>query len=205
MESMINLAGRVWCPHLVSVIRPRTSSRSRGNSPKLSPALRWDYTEASIQPQCRQLFRLYRRGGIPSTSRTPHRRAGYTSKPPTPPTPQLAFIAAKPNSQVLRNINDLSTSQAARALIQHVTTTYLQPATWVPCPVKEAERTTSLAYQGEVDVDLHCHVDVPIVIWRRPTAAAISVAGFHLQPRRLLLQGHLTGAEWNWSDGLHDT
>jgi basic membrane protein A and related proteins len=115
--------------------------------------------------------------------------AAHTSK-----TGKLGFIAAKPISQVLRNIN--SFTLGARSVKPSVTTQVVFTGDW-SLPVKEAEAANSMIDQG-IDV-LTCHVDSPKVVIQTAEKRGIFSSGYHANQSPLAPKGYLTGAEWNWA------
>ena len=115
--------------------------------------------------------------------------AGHMSK-----SGKLGFIAAKPISQVLRNIN--SFTLGARSVKPTMTTQVIFTGDW-SLPVKEAEATNSLIDQG-VDV-VTCHVDSPKVVIETAEKRGIYSSGYHADQSALAPKGYLTGAEWDWT------
>lgn len=115
--------------------------------------------------------------------------AGYMSK-----SGKLGFIAAKPISQVLRNIN--SFTLGARSVKPTITTQVIFTGDW-SLPVKEAEATNSLIDQG-VDV-VTCHVDSPKVVIETAEKRGIYSSGYHADQSALAAKGYLTRAEWDWT------
>lgn len=115
--------------------------------------------------------------------------AGHMSK-----SGKLGFVAAKPISQVLRNIN--SFTLGARSVKPTITTQVIFTGDW-SVPTKEAEATNSLVDQG-IDV-ITCHVDSPKVVIETAERRGIYTVGYHASQAKLAPKGYLTGAEWNWS------
>ncbi|MDX2243060.1 MAG: BMP family ABC transporter substrate-binding protein [Leptolyngbyaceae cyanobacterium bins.302] len=115
--------------------------------------------------------------------------AGHMSK-----TGKLGFIAAKPISQVLRNIN--SFTLGARSVKPSITTQVIFTGDW-SVPTKEAESTNSLADQG-IDV-VTCHVDSPKVVIETAERRGMYTVGYHASQAELAPKGYLTGAEWDWT------
>ncbi len=115
--------------------------------------------------------------------------AAYTSK-----SGKLGFVAAKPISQVLRNVN--SFTLGARSVKPSVTTQVVFTGDW-SLPVKEAEATNSMVDQG-VDV-ITCHVDSPKAVIETAEKRGIYSSGYHANQSTLAPKGYLTGAEWNWT------
>jgi basic membrane protein A len=115
--------------------------------------------------------------------------AGHATK-----SNKIAFVAAKPIPQVLRNIN--SFTLGARSVNPKITCHVIFTGDW-SLPVKEAEATNSLADQG-CDV-FTMHVDSPKVIVETAAKRGKFVCGYHVSQAKLAPQAYLTGAEWNWS------
>lgn len=114
--------------------------------------------------------------------------AGHMSK-----SGKIAFIAAKPIPQVLRNINAFTLG--ARSVKPGITCSVIFTGDW-SMAVKEAEATNSLADQG-CDV-FTMHVDGPKVIVETAAKRGKMVCGYHASQARLAPNAYLTGAEWNW-------
>ncbi len=114
--------------------------------------------------------------------------AGHMSK-----SKKLAFVAAKPIPQVLRNIN--AYTMGARSVDPKITTSVIFTGDW-SMAVKEAEATNSLADQG-CDV-FTMHVDGPKVVVETAAKRGKMVCGYHASQAKLAPQAYLTGAEWNW-------
>ena len=114
--------------------------------------------------------------------------AGHMSK-----SKKLAFVAAKPIPQVLRNIN--AYTLGARSVDPKITTSVIFTGDW-SMAVKEAEATNSLADQG-CDV-FTMHVDGPKVVVETASKRGKMVCGYHASQAKLAPQAYLTGAEWNW-------
>lgn len=114
--------------------------------------------------------------------------AGHMSK-----SGKIAFIAAKPIPQVLRNINAFTLG--ARSVKPGITCSVIFTGDW-SMAVKEAEATNSLADQG-CDV-FTMHVDGPKVIVETAAKRGKLVCGYHASQAKLAPQAYLTGAEWNW-------
>jgi hypothetical protein len=118
--------------------------------------------------------------------------AGHMSK-----SKKLAFVAAKPIPQVLRNIN--AYTLGARSVDPKITTSVIFTGDW-SMAVKEAEATNSLADQG-CDV-FTMHVDGPKVVVETAAKRGKMVCGYHASQAKLAPQAYLTGAEWNWVSRL---
>ncbi len=114
--------------------------------------------------------------------------AGHMSK-----SGKIAFVAAKPIPQVLRNINAFA--MGARSVKPGITCSVIFTGDW-SMAVKEAEATNSLADQG-CDV-FTMHVDGPKVIVETAAKRGKMVCGYHASQAKLAPQAYLTGAEWNW-------
>ena len=114
--------------------------------------------------------------------------AGHLSK-----SGKIAFVAAKPIPQVLRNINAFTLG--ARSVKPGITCNVIFTGDW-SMAVKEAEATNSLADQG-CDV-FTMHVDGPKVIVETAAKRGKMVCGYHASQAKLAPQAYLTGAEWNW-------
>jgi basic membrane protein A len=106
---------------------------------------------------------------------------------------KIAFVAAKPIPQVLRNINAFT--MGARSVKPGITCSVIFTGDW-SMPVKEAEATNSLADQG-CDV-FTMHVDGPKVVVETAAKRGKMVCGYHASQAKLAPNAYLTGAEWNW-------
>ncbi|VTU17005.1 BMP family ABC transporter substrate-binding protein [Variovorax sp. PBL-E5] len=106
---------------------------------------------------------------------------------------KIAFVAAKPIPQVLRNINAFA--MGARSVKPGITCSVIFTGDW-SMAVKEAEATNSLADQG-CDV-FTMHVDGPKVIVETAAKRGKMVCGYHASQAKLAPEAYLTGAEWNW-------
>ena len=111
------------------------------------------------------------------------RVAAHTSK-----TGKLGFVAAKPITPVLRNINGFILG--ARSVNPKMTLRVIFTGDWA-LPVKEAEATNSLADQG-IDV-VSVHVDSPKVVIETAEKRGIFSSGFHTVQSALAPKGYLTG------------
>jgi basic membrane protein A and related proteins len=116
------------------------------------------------------------------------RIAAQTSK-----TGKLGFVAAKPITPVLRNIN--SFMLGARSVKPDITMQVIFTGDW-SLPVKEAEATNSLADQG-VDV-VSVHVDSPKVVVETAEKRGIFSSGFHAVQSNLGPKGYITGTAWDF-------
>mgnify|MGYP000851848536 FL=1 len=106
---------------------------------------------------------------------------------------KIAFVAAKPIPQVLRNINAFTLG--ARSVKPGITCSVIFTGDW-SMPVKEAEAANSLADQG-CDV-FTMHVDGPKVVVETAAKRGKLVCGYHASQAKLAPNAYLTGAEWNW-------
>ncbi|RZL87073.1 MAG: BMP family ABC transporter substrate-binding protein [Variovorax sp.] len=106
---------------------------------------------------------------------------------------KIAFVAAKPIPQVLRNINAFT--MGARSVKPNITCSVIFTGDW-SMAVKEAEATNSLADQG-CDV-FTMHVDGPKVVVETAAKRGKMVCGYHASQAKLAPSAYLTGAEWNW-------
>ena len=116
------------------------------------------------------------------------RVAAETSK-----TGKLGFVAAKPITPVLRNLN--SFMLGARSVKPDIKMQVIFTGDW-SLPVKEAEATNSLADQG-VDV-VSMHVDSPKVVIETAEKRGIFSSGFHTVQSSLAPKGYLTGTAWDF-------
>jgi basic membrane protein A and related proteins len=116
------------------------------------------------------------------------RVAAQTSK-----TGKLGFVAAKPITPVLRNLN--SFMLGARSVKPDIKMQVIFTGDW-SLPVKEAEATNSLADQG-VDV-VSMHVDSPKVVIETAEKRSIFSSGFHTVQSSLAPKGYLTGTAWDF-------
>ena len=103
---------------------------------------------------------------------------------------KIAFVAAKPIPQVLRNINAFTLG--ARSVKPGITCSVIFTGDW-SMAVKEAEATNSLADQG-CDV-FTMHVDGPKVVVETAAKRGKMVCGYHASQAKLAPQAYLTGAE----------
>ena len=106
---------------------------------------------------------------------------------------KIAFVAANPIPQVLRNINAFT--MGARSVKPGITCHVIFTGDW-SMAVKEAEATNSLADQG-CDV-FTMHVDGPKVVVETAAKRGKMVCGYHASQAKLAPNAYLTGAEWNW-------
>ncbi len=114
--------------------------------------------------------------------------AGSTTK-----SGKLGYIAAKPISPVLRDINAFELG--AKSVNPKATLTVIFTGDWF-LPNEEANAVTNLADAG-VDV-ISGHVDSPKVMIQTAEKRGIYSCGYHFNGSALAPKGYLTGAEWNW-------
>jgi basic membrane protein A len=114
--------------------------------------------------------------------------AGSASK-----TGKLGYVAAKPITPVLRDINAFELG--AKSVNPKCTLTVIFTGDWF-LPNEEAQAVTTLADQG-VDV-ISGHVDSPKVMIQTAEKRGIYSCGYHYNCAPLAPKGYLTGAEWNW-------
>jgi simple sugar transport system substrate-binding protein len=114
--------------------------------------------------------------------------AGYATK-----SGKLGYVAAKPITPVLRDINAFELG--AKSVNPSATTTVIFTGDWF-LPTKEADAVTSLADKG-IDV-ITGHVDSPKVLIETAEKRQIFSCGYHYNGAKLSPQRYLTGAEWNW-------
>jgi simple sugar transport system substrate-binding protein len=114
--------------------------------------------------------------------------AGKTTK-----TNKIGYVAAKPITPVLRDINAFELG--AKSVNPAVTCTAIFTGDWF-LPTEEANAVTSLADQG-VDV-ITGHVDSPKVLIETANKRGIYSCGYHYNGAKLSPEKYLTGAEWNW-------
>lgn len=106
---------------------------------------------------------------------------------------KIGFIAAKPLSIVLRNINAFA--MGARKVNPAVTVQVIFTGDW-SLPVREAESTNSLVDAG-CDV-IACHVDSPKVVVQTAEGRGAKTCGHNADQSPLAPKGFITGAELNW-------
>jgi simple sugar transport system substrate-binding protein len=108
-------------------------------------------------------------------------------------TNKIGFVAAKPISIVLRNINAFTV--AARKVNPAVTVQLVFTGDW-SMPVREADAANSLAAAG-CDV-IACHVDSPKVIVEAAERLGVKTLGHNASQATLAPKGFITGAENKW-------
>jgi simple sugar transport system substrate-binding protein len=108
-------------------------------------------------------------------------------------TNKLGYVAAKPITPVLRDINAFELG--AKSVNPKCTLTVIFTGGWF-LPDKEQSAVNSLADQG-IDV-ISGHVDSPKVMIETAEKRGIMSCGYHYNCSALAPKGYLTGAEWNW-------
>ena len=108
-------------------------------------------------------------------------------------TGKLGYIAAKPITPVLRDIN--AYELGAKSINPKCTLTVIFTGDWF-LPNEEANAVTNLADQG-IDV-VSGHVDSPKVFIQNAEKRGIYCCGYHYNGSTLAPKGYLTGAEWDW-------
>ena len=106
---------------------------------------------------------------------------------------KLGFIAAKPISSVLQNINAFT--MGVRKVNPNATVQLIFTGDW-SLPVREAEAANALADAG-CDV-LTCHVDSPKVVVETAEKRGVKVCGHNASQAPLAPKGFITGAEYKW-------
>ena len=108
-------------------------------------------------------------------------------------TNKLGFVAAKPISSVLSNINSFllgARSTNPKAIVQVIFT-----GDW-SLPVREAEAANALVDAG-CDV-ITCHVDGPKVVIETAEKRGVMSCGHNASQAPLAPKGFITGAEYKW-------
>jgi simple sugar transport system substrate-binding protein len=108
-------------------------------------------------------------------------------------TNRIGFVAAKPISSVLRNIN--SVLWGARSVNPNATLQVIFTGDWA-LPVREAEAANALIGAG-CDI-LTCHVDSPKVVIETAERRGIRSLGHNASQAPLAPKGFITGAEYKW-------
>lgn len=106
---------------------------------------------------------------------------------------KLGFIAAKPISLVLRNVNAFLLG--ARSVNPNATVNLIITGEW-SLPVREAEATNALVDAG-CDV-IACHVDSPKVVVETAEGRGVKTCGHNADQSTLAPRGFITGAELKW-------
>ncbi len=107
---------------------------------------------------------------------------------------KLGYVAAKPISPVLRDINAFELG--AKSINPKCTLTVTFTGDWF-LPNEEANAVTAMADQG-IDV-VSGHVDSPKVLIQTAEKRGIKCCGYHYNGSTLAPKGYLTGAEWDWA------
>ncbi len=110
---------------------------------------------------------------------------------------KIGFVAAKPISSVLSNIN--SVLLGARKTNPNATVQVIFTGEW-SLPVREAEATNALVDAG-CDV-ITCHVDSPKVVIQTAESRGVKTCGHNASQAPLAPKGFITGAEYKWIDDL---
>ncbi len=106
---------------------------------------------------------------------------------------KLGFVAAKPISSVLSNIN--SFLLGARKVNPNAVVQVIFTGDW-SLPVREAEATNALIDAG-CDV-ITCHVDGPKVVIETAEKRGAKTCGHNASQAPLAPKGFITGAEYKW-------
>jgi basic membrane protein A and related proteins len=106
---------------------------------------------------------------------------------------KIGFVAAKPVTTVLSNIN--SVLLGARSTNPHATVQVIFTGDW-SLPVREAEATNALVNAG-CDV-ITCHVDSPKVVIETAEKRGVKTCGHNANQAPLAPKGFITGAEYKW-------
>src|SRR5450432_2112458 len=107
---------------------------------------------------------------------------------------KLGFVAAKPISSVLSNIN--SFMLGAKKTNPNATVQVIFTGDW-SLPVREAEAASALVDAG-CDV-ITCHVDSPKVVIETAEKRGVKSCGHNASQAPLAPKGFITGAEYKWS------
>lgn len=106
---------------------------------------------------------------------------------------KIGFVAAKPISLVLRNINAFLIG--ARSVNPAAEVRLIITGEW-SLPVREAEATNALVDAG-CDV-IACHVDSPKVVVETAEGRGVKTCGHNADQSTLAPKGFITGAELKW-------
>jgi simple sugar transport system substrate-binding protein len=106
---------------------------------------------------------------------------------------KIGFVAAKPISSVLSNIN--SVMLGAKKTNPNATVQVIFTGEW-SLPVREAEATNALVDAG-CDV-ITCHVDSPKVVIQTAESRGVKTCGHNASQAPLAPKGFITGAEYKW-------
>jgi basic membrane protein A len=108
-------------------------------------------------------------------------------------TNKLGYVAAKPITPVLRELNAFELG--AKSVNPNAKLTVVFTGDWF-LPNEEANAVVNLADQGN-DV-ISGHVDSPKVLIQTAEKRSLYSCGWHCNCTALAPKGYLTGAEWNW-------
>jgi basic membrane protein A and related proteins len=106
---------------------------------------------------------------------------------------KIGFVAAKPISSVLSNIN--SVLLGAKKTNPNATVQVIFTGDW-SLPVREAEATNALVDAG-CDI-ITCHVDSPKVVIETAEGRGVKTLGHNASQAPLAPKGFITGAEYKW-------
>jgi basic membrane protein A and related proteins len=106
---------------------------------------------------------------------------------------KIGYIAAKPISLVLRNVN--SFMLGARKVNPNVTVQLIITGDWA-MPVREAEAANALVDAG-CDI-IACHIDSPKVVIETAEKRGVKTCGHNANQAELAPKGFITGAELKW-------
>jgi simple sugar transport system substrate-binding protein len=106
---------------------------------------------------------------------------------------KIGFVAAKPISSVLSNIN--SVLLGAKKTNPNASVQVIFTGEW-SLPVREAEATNALVDAG-CDV-ITCHVDSPKVVIQTAESRGVKTLGHNASQAPLAPKGFITGAEYKW-------
>jgi simple sugar transport system substrate-binding protein len=106
---------------------------------------------------------------------------------------KIGYVAAKPISIVLRNVNAFT--MGVKKVNPNATVQLIITGEW-SLPVREAEATNALVTAG-CDV-IACHVDSPKVVIQTAEAKGVKTCGHNASQASLAPKGFITGAENKW-------
>jgi basic membrane protein A and related proteins len=106
---------------------------------------------------------------------------------------KIGYIAAKPISLVLRNVN--SFMLGARKVNPNVSVQLIVTGDW-SMPVREAEAANALVDAG-CDI-IACHIDSPKVVIETAEKRGVKSCGHNADQANLAPKGFITGAELKW-------
>jgi len=108
---------------------------------------------------------------------------------------KLGYVAAKPITPVLRDINAFELG--ARSVNPKATLTVIFTGDWFK-PLEESDAVNVLADKG-IDV-VTGHIDSLKALITTAEKRGIYSCGYHTDQTPLAPKGYLTGAQWNWGD-----